>query len=189
MRARKVGRMSGFSTLGARLYRLFYGRPKSNQVIVEQAALLADDLVLDVGCGPGAAVALAARQVGPDRVAAADPTPAFIASIRKRLPGVDARVTGVESLPFDDGVFSVVWSVAAMHHWDDRDAGLKEIASKLAPGGRLLLMERQLKKPGHGITDSQTREVVQVLGDLGLTALTTSVPDGRHRLIHGVKEG
>lgn len=180
--------MSGFSNLGAWLYRLTNRRPKSNRVIVELADLGHEDLVLDVGCGPGAAVELAAQRIGADRVAAADPTPSFIEGVRKRVPGIDARVAVAESLPFDDGVFTVIWSVAAMHHWDDRDAGLTQIAAKLAPGGRLLLMERHLKRPGHGITDQQAADVVRVLTDAGLTSASTSVPDGRHLLIRAMKD-
>jgi ubiquinone/menaquinone biosynthesis C-methylase UbiE len=179
--------MTAFSSLGARLYRWVYGRPKSNRVIVEQAGLSGNDTVLDVGCGPGAAVALAAEQIGASRVAAADPTPGFIEAIRRRIPEVDAHVASAESLPFDEGSFSVIWSVAAMHHWDDRDAGLKEVVSKLAPRGRLLLMERRLKKPGHGITDQQADEVGRLLRDLGMTDVKTSIPDGKHRLVSAVK--
>lgn len=162
--------MTAFSNLGAKLYGWLFRNPKSNTAIVDVADLTPNDRALDVGCGPGAAVELAARRIGAERVSAVDPTPKFVEMVRKRVPGVDVRLSGVESLPFDDETFTAIWTVASMHHWEDRDIGLKEISAKLAPGGRALIAERLLKKPGHGITEPQTEEVSALLRDLGFAS-------------------
>lgn len=175
--------MSGFGAVGAYLFRLFNRNPASNQVVVDLAELSREDRVLDVGFGAGAGVEAAARRIGADRVAAVDPTPSFIDTLRRRVPGVDARVAGAEDVPFADGSFTVIWSIASMHHWDDRDAGLSTLTNKLTSDGRLLIAERLLRRPGHGITHDQIAEVTALLKDLGHTTVEVIERSvGRHTL-------
>lgn len=166
--------MAAFSKLGAWLYGSFARNPKSNQIVVEFADLHHTDRVLEVGCGAGAALELAAAITGPEGVAAVDPTPRFVETTLKRVPGADVRVAAAESLPFDDATFTVIWSIASMHHWGSREAGLTECVAKLAPGGRLLIAEQLLSKPGHGITDPQTTEVVAFLKGLDVASVDTA---------------
>ncbi len=165
--------MQGFGAIGARIYRLFNRNPASNRIVVEMLELTPDDYVLEVGCGPGAAVELAASLLGADRVAAVDPSSTFVDMVRTRVPGADVRVGGAEDIPFDDGTFTAIWSIASMHHWPDRDAGLATVTAKLAPGGRLLVAERLLNRPGHGITANQTVEVAGRLRELGYSDVAT----------------
>lgn len=175
--------MAGFGKLASRMYALFSRNPSTAPVVVELCALRADDRVLEVGCGAGGAVDLVAQRIGADHIAAVDPSPTFVTMVRDRVPGADVRVSGAEDLPFDDGSFTVIYSVASMHHWDDRSAGLATIAAKLAPGGRLLIAERALASPGHGITPDQTRVVVAELERLGLTDVDAADhAAGRRRL-------
>lgn len=161
--------MKAFGAVGARVYRLFNRNPASNRIVVDLLELTPGDRALEVGCGPGAAVELAAERIGADRVAAVDPSSTFVDMVRKRVPGADVRVGGAEDVPFDDGTFTAIWSIASMHHWPDRDAGLAGVTAKLAPGGRLLIAERLIGKPGHGITAEQTAEVIRRLRQLGYT--------------------
>lgn len=165
--------MSAFGRAGAWLYGLVNRHRESNNVVVDLAELGPDDRALEVGCGPGASVELAARRIGADRVAAVDPTPTFVTMVRKRVPGADVRLAGAEDIPFPDRSFTVVWSLASMHHWDDRDAGLATITAKLAASGRLLLAERLLDKEGHGITAEQLDEVTAHLRTLGYATVDT----------------
>src|SRR5699024_6645234 len=106
-------------------------------------------------------------------VAAVDPSPTFVAMVRRRVPEADVRVAGAEELPFDDGSFTVIWSVASMHHRDDRDRGLADLVRTLAPGGRLLIAETALKRPGHGITEQQARAGTALLRRLGQVEVRT----------------
>jgi SAM-dependent methyltransferase len=173
-----------FGALGARIYRLFNRNPASNRIVVELAELTADDRALEVGCGPGAGVEAAAGQIGADRVAAVDPSPTFVDMVRDRVPGADVRVSGAEDVPFDDGAFTVIWSIASMHHWTDRDSGLATLTAKLATPGRLLLAERLIDKPGHGITRDETAEVVTHLEQLGYADVRTiERPNGRKTMM------
>lgn len=148
------------------LYSLVFRTPKSNRLIVDLAELSAPDRALDVGCGPGAAVRLAgeitAEAVGVDR---AQP---MIDIARKRSgqhQNVRFEVGSAESLPFSDGAFTVAWTAHSYHHWEDPVAGFTEIHRVLAAGGRFLILEQDGKK--HGLTDSQSQQVVTQLEGLG----------------------
>jgi SAM-dependent methyltransferase len=172
-----------FGAVSARIYGLLHRRSPGNRIVVDLAELKSDDYALEVGCGPGTALALAAERIGADRVAAVDPSPTFVSMVRNRIPGADVRVAGAEDLPFDDDSFTVIWAIASMHHWTDRDAGLATLTAKLAPGGRLLLAERLLDVPGHGITTEQLGEVTAKLADLGHTDIRTVERRSKRRTI------
>jgi SAM-dependent methyltransferase len=91
--------------------------------------------LLDVGCGSGTAVRLAADR-GAD-VAALDAAPAFAAHVRRRVPGADVRVGDLQFLPFDDESFDVVCGFNSFQYAADVDAALREARRVLRPGGRL----------------------------------------------------
>ncbi|WP_166352924.1 class I SAM-dependent methyltransferase [Phytoactinopolyspora limicola] len=176
--------MQRFGAITGRIYGWLNRGSASNQIVVDLADLQPTDRALEVGCGPGTAVALAAERIGADRVAAIDPSDTFVDMVKKRVPGADVRVGTAEQPPFEDASFSVIWSIAAMHHWVDRDAGLAALNATLAPGGRLLLAERLLRRPGHGITNQQVSEVTQVLGGLGYGSVETLTrPNGRKTIM------
>ncbi len=83
---------------------------------------------LDVGCGPGALTAELIRRLGPNAVAAVDPSESFIAAARARYPGVDVRLSPAEDLPFPDGTFDATLAQLAVHFMSDPVAGLAEMA-------------------------------------------------------------
>ena len=84
--------------------------------------------VLDVGCGPGALTAELVRRLGPDAVAAVDPSESFIAAARARHPGVDVRRSAAEVLPYPDGAFDATLAQLVVHFMTDPVAGLAEMA-------------------------------------------------------------
>lgn len=175
--------MAGFGKIMSRVYAVFTRNPSTAATTVDEARLRPEDRVLEIGCGAGGAVDLVAQRIGADRVCAVDPSPTFVEMVRKRVPGADIRAAGAEDVPFDDGGFTVVFSIASMHHWDDRAAGLATAVAKLTPGGRLLIAERLLNQPGHGITPDQIAEVERALTDLGQTDVhTVERTAGRRRL-------
>lgn len=165
--------MQGFGTLTARIYGWLHRRSPVNLLIVDMADLASTDRFLEVGCGPGTAAAQAAERIGAGRVAAVDPSSTFVDMVRKRVPGADVRIAGAEDVPFEDAAFTVIVSIASMHHWTDRTAGLATLTAKLAPGGRLLLAERLLAKAGHGITPEEITKVMAQLSELGHTDVRT----------------
>lgn len=172
-----------WSPLKAWLYSLFNRSPKSNTLIVEQAALGPDDHFLDIGCGPGAALEQAAATGA--RVAGVDPSPSMVERASKRVPQAEVRVGSAEELPFGDDHFTVVANVASFHHWADRDAGLREVLRVLAPGGRLHVMEGMIRegKDGHGLTPSEAEALSARLLELGYadSNIQTARASWRHR--------
>jgi len=90
--------------------------------------------ILDVGCGPGAAMAeLRRRGVTPVGL---DIYPAWAQLCRQR-PVVRADAS---RLPFADGCMDVVLLVHVVAHLERPEAGLSEIFRVLRPGGRLGLL-------------------------------------------------
>src|SRR5215211_4888038 len=85
------------------------------------------DRALDVGCGPGGLTAELARRLGPDHVAAIDPSAPFAAACSARLPGVDVRVAAADALPFADRHFDVVLSQLVVNFLPDAPRGLAEM--------------------------------------------------------------
>lgn len=90
---------------------------------------------LDAGCGPGALTAVLAGLLGPARVAAADPSPPFVAACRARVPGVEVVVAPAERLPFPGGTFDVALAQLAVNFFADPEAGVRELARVTRPGG------------------------------------------------------
>jgi 2-polyprenyl-3-methyl-5-hydroxy-6-metoxy-1,4-benzoquinol methylase len=62
--------------------------------------------VLDVGCGAGLFVHMAAQRGAV--VSGLDATPEFIAVARDRTPGADLRVGEMEALPYENQAFDLV---------------------------------------------------------------------------------
>ena len=112
------------------------------------ANVAAGAAVLEVGCGSGPLSVRLAGDHGLD-VTAFDIDPEEIVRARARAgraaeagrPTPTFLVADVASLPFDDASFDVVVSTYSMHHWDDKAAGLEEIARVLRPRGRALIWD------------------------------------------------
>lgn len=101
--------------------------------------------VLDIGTGRGfAAVELARRGAG---VTSIDMSEEMLASAY--LHAIDAGVADkIEfqladggDLPFEEGSFEVVTMINVLHHLENPDAVLPEIARVLMPGGRLIVSD------------------------------------------------
>lgn len=185
-----MGDEQAWSRLKAAIYSFVYRNPKSNRLLVDHAALAPEDSVLDIGCGPGAAVRSAASVVTAGLAAGVDRSPAMIDIARKRsaeLDNVSFEVGSAEALPFDDDTFTVVWTVHAFHHWENREQGLSEAHRVLAPGGRLLILE--IKSTGeHGLSLDGALDVQFNLDALGFTDTAVELL-GKDYLVGGVAGG
>ena len=103
-----------------------YSRPLAAQ-LAGWLDLSEGQRALDVGCGPGALTTQLVDRLGADHVAAVDPSASFVEACRSRLPGVDVRLGGAESLPFDDDTFDVAAACLVVHFMSDPVGGLAEM--------------------------------------------------------------
>jgi SAM-dependent methyltransferase len=123
--------------VAADAYTAFMGRysePLAGR-FVERTGVDAGQRALDVGCGPGALTARLADRLGPEAVAAVDPSGSFVAATRTRCPGVDVRQGVAEQLPFADDSVDVALAQLVVHFMSDPVAGLAEMARVTRPGG------------------------------------------------------
>jgi ubiquinone/menaquinone biosynthesis C-methylase UbiE len=103
--------------------------------LTDLAGVARGQRVLDVGCGPGALTAKLVERVGPSAVSAVDPSEPFVAAVRARHPGVDARVASAEALPFEDRGFDAALAQLVVHFMRDPVAGLSEMRRVTRAGG------------------------------------------------------
>jgi arsenite methyltransferase len=100
-------------------------------------------VVLDLGCGAGTDLLIAAQMTGlTGRVIGVDMTASMLdrarASAREMgLENVELRESLIEELPLDDASVDVVISNGVIDLVPDKDAVLDEIDRVLRPGGRL----------------------------------------------------
>ena len=92
-----------------------------------------DDRLLDIACGSGLAIELAAIRGA--RCAGIDASPRLISVARDRTHDADLRVGDMHDLPWPDDLFNVVTSFRGI--WGTTPDALDEARRVLAPGGRL----------------------------------------------------
>jgi ubiquinone/menaquinone biosynthesis C-methylase UbiE len=118
----------------------FNARPQQEALAV--LALQPNDRVLDVGCGTGAAVRVAAAVV--ERAVGVDIAPEMIVRAKELaagLPRAEFAVGDSEQLPFPAEAFTALLCTASFHHYPDPERALAEMARVLAPGGRLVIAD------------------------------------------------
>ncbi|WP_424076759.1 class I SAM-dependent methyltransferase [Mycobacterium sp.] len=165
---------------------LVLGRTRS-RLVADLASVTNSDHVVDIGCGPGNSVRAAARRGA--RVTGVDPATLMLRLARmvtRDRPGITWLQGSAENLPVPEHSATVVWSVATVHHWMDVAAGLAEVRRVLSPGGRFLVIERQVR-PGatglasHGWTDQQAASFADCCRSAGLDDVhIETMKAGRH---------
>jgi ubiquinone/menaquinone biosynthesis C-methylase UbiE len=112
--------------------------------LVGAAALQPGERVLDLACGRGAALLLAADAVGVGgHVVGIDLAPEMVEettgeAAARGLGNVEVRVGDAEQLDFVDAAFDVVLCGFGVFFFPDPDAALAEVARVLRPGGRFI---------------------------------------------------
>jgi SAM-dependent methyltransferase len=111
-----------------------YSRLLSGQ-LAGLASVRRGQRVLDVGCGTGALTSELVARLGPQAVAAVDPSESFVAATRARYPGVDVRQAPAERLPFADDAFDAALAQLVVHFMKDPVSGLAELRRVARPAG------------------------------------------------------
>ena len=132
------------------------------------ASLRAGEVVVDLGCGGGLDVFLAAQKVGPTgRAIGIDMTPSMIdratraAADLKAPKNVEFHLASIDALPLVSNSVDVVISNCVINLATDKPAVFREIARVLKPGGRLAVSDIALKKP---LPDELARDVSAYVG-------------------------
>ena len=95
--------------------------------------------LLDVGCGGGFAMLLAAGRGA--TVSGIDTTPALLDIVRERVPRASLAIADLEDpLPFDAGEFDVVTAFNSVQYAADPVAALKNMSHVTKPGGLISVM-------------------------------------------------
>ena len=164
------------------------GRRSSNVARNRWAVQLLDvqpaDRVIELGCGPGVALAALAARATRGLVVGVDHSQVMIRQARRRNKAAirAGRVrlihATVERLSTSDGPFNAALAVNTVGMWPDPAARLRELARLLRPGGRIALVS-QPRCPGATAATSAAAasELAGLLTQAGFEHLRTEMLD------------
>lgn len=111
-------------------------RPTYEEAI-RRVGIATGQRVLDIGCGSGAFLRLAADRSA--HVSGLDASEELLQLARERVPDADLRVGDMEALPFADGAFDVVAGFNSFFFAADMVAALREAGRVAKPGGSVVI--------------------------------------------------
>jgi ubiquinone/menaquinone biosynthesis C-methylase UbiE len=166
------------------------GLDRARRSLLLQSDLRPGHRVLDIGCGTGS-LAVLAKQLFPDvEVIGVDPDEKALARATRKARRVGAPIQFdrgfSDALDYPDASFDRVFSSFMFHHLgrDEKARTLREIRRVLKADGSLHLLDfggpdsagHRSRLPGvhshHRLTDNETRTILGLLTDAGLTNAT-----------------
>lgn len=123
------GAMSAlYDSIGVNYFELRKPDPRIAKII--DKALGDAEVILNVGAGTGSYEPIDRQLI------AVEPS---LEMIRKRSPNAaDVIQSSADELPFDDGYFEASMAILTVHHWPDKEAGLREM--RRVTRGRVVLL-------------------------------------------------
>jgi ubiquinone/menaquinone biosynthesis C-methylase UbiE len=170
-----AGRMAGW-VMGHRR-----SNRQRNRWVVSVLDVRPTDRVLEIGFGPGIAIAELAARATRGKVYGIDHSEVMVRQAgRRNAPAVRAgRVhlvqAGVDRLPSFDEPLDAIVAVNSVGFWPDPVDRLRELRRLLRPGGRIALAS-QPRLPGV-TTERATRELQDLLARAGYTRIRVETLD------------
>lgn len=153
-----------------------------------------DDVILEVGFGPGVSIAALAPVVTRGRVVGVDLSETMVRMAQRRNTAliregrVDLRQGTVASPPFSDRVFDKAFAIHGIYFWKNPAGALRELYRVLKPGGILVLTmlpkEKWLTRDGRPDPGSEAcvpysgEEVAALLGQAGFDRMRIEADPG-----------
>ena len=160
------------------------------------AALRAGETVVDLGCGGGLDVLLAARQVGPaGRVIGIDMTPEMIELARRNAASagtenVEFHLATIDQLPLPTASVDCILSNCVINLAPDKAAVFREMYRVLKPAGRVAVSDIALKQPlPDEVGDDLLAYAGCIAGALAIDAYRALLADAGFEQIEVVDEG
>jgi SAM-dependent methyltransferase len=107
------------------------------EVAIDRVGLTSGQRVLEVGCGTGVFLRMAAERRA--EVHGLDASPDLLAIARERVPDADLRTGDMQFLPWEDGTFDVVAGFNAFFFAADMIAALREAGRVARPGAAVVI--------------------------------------------------
>lgn len=108
------------------------------EAVFDAVRLSEGSRLLDLGCGAGLAMVMAAERGA--SVTGIDAAEGLLSVARRRLPDADLRQGELEELPYADASFDVVTSFNAVQFAADPVAALREARRVAVPGGKVAIV-------------------------------------------------
>ncbi len=125
------------STIDPRIYHV--------QLILEYFGDLAGKRVLDAGCGKGRFARVLAQRYPGASIVALDLAEAMLRHVPE---GVDACAGSMTALPFASGTFHCAYATESLEHAVDIEGAVAELCRVVAPGGRIVIIDKNSKQWG-----------------------------------------
>ncbi|HEX5618247.1 MAG TPA: methyltransferase domain-containing protein [Solirubrobacteraceae bacterium] len=138
------------------------------------------DRILEIGFGPGLAIAELSRRIGPSgHVYGVDRSDVMLRQATRRNASAIAAgsvtlvVGSVEELPPAlDGPFDAILAVNSLAFWTAPAQRLEDLRERLAPGGRIAIVSQP-----RAATNTPAREISDLLEAAGFDGVRTEVLD------------
>jgi demethylmenaquinone methyltransferase/2-methoxy-6-polyprenyl-1,4-benzoquinol methylase len=106
--------------------------------IIDILSLTGEEKVLEIGAGTGRSIETVMAKNS--QVWLIDPSLAMLRKAKVKYPNVKAFLGYAEELPFTSTYFDRILAIDSLHHWDNPQQGLREIARVIEPKQGLVLV-------------------------------------------------